>query len=139
MHGARRIAAMECSSLSCRTVIGMHLFLQAVFWYWRRYHIFVSRQRERCAPHPSSLNFRQGNVVSSGPMLRGYVRLCQVGVCRIDGQNERPYHRWAEEFAANHGWLLFHDKVKTSQVYLHDTTLVGSALCPCVHLTMALR
>lgn len=55
------------------------------------YHIFVSRQRERCAPHPSSLNFRQGN-----------------------------------EFAANHGWLLFHDKVKTSQVYLHDTTLVGS-------------
>ncbi|CAK9058763.1 unnamed protein product [Durusdinium trenchii] len=55
------------------------------------YHIFVSRQRERCAPHPSSLNFRQGN-----------------------------------EFAANHGWLLFHDKVKTSQVYLHDTTLIGS-------------
>ena len=32
----------------------------------------------------------------------------------------------AKEFAANHGWLLFHDKVKTSQVYLHDTTLIGS-------------
>ncbi|CAK9017343.1 unnamed protein product [Durusdinium trenchii] len=57
------------------------------------YHIFVSRQRERCAPHPSSLNFRQGN-----------------------------------EFAANHGWLLFHDKVKTSQVYLHDTTLIGTSV-----------
>ncbi|CAJ1395199.1 unnamed protein product [Effrenium voratum] len=55
------------------------------------YSIFVSRQQERCAPHPSSLNFKQGS-----------------------------------EFAANHGWLLFHDKVKTSQVYLHDTTLVGS-------------
>ena len=34
----------------------------------------------------------------------------------------------AEEFAANHGWLLFHDKVKTTQVYLHDTTLVGDRL-----------
>ena len=34
----------------------------------------------------------------------------------------------AEEFAANHGWLLFHDKVKTSQVYLHDTTLIGTSV-----------
>lgn len=44
-----------------------------------------------------------------------------------DSRNEHRYHRWAEEFAANHGWLLFHDKVKTSQVYLHDTTLIGNA------------
>ena len=34
----------------------------------------------------------------------------------------------AEEFAANHGWLLFHDTVKTSQVYLHDTTLIGTSV-----------
>ncbi|CAE7309666.1 ndor1 [Symbiodinium natans] len=54
------------------------------------YQIFVSRQNERCTPHPSSLNFK------------------------------------AQDFAANHGWLLFHDKVKTTQVYLHDTTLVGA-------------
>ncbi|CAE7753410.1 Dhx57 [Symbiodinium pilosum] len=54
------------------------------------YQIFVSRQNERCTPHPSSLNFK------------------------------------AQDFAANHGWLLFHDKVKTTQIYLHDTTLVGA-------------
>ena len=40
--------------------LALHLFAS------RRYHIFVSRQRERCAPHPSSLNFRQGNVRTSG-------------------------------------------------------------------------
>lgn len=44
----------------------------------------------------------------------------------------------AEEFAANHGWLLFHDKVKTTQVYLHDTTLVGNLHClaQCNHIAL---
>merc|ERR1712194_494962 len=30
------------------------------------------------------------------------------------------------EFAAVHGWLLFTDKMKTSQVYLHNSTLIGA-------------
>ena len=86
-----------------------------------RYHIFVSRQRERCAPHPSSLNFRQGNVAISvfeGCRLLGYIP--------ASGTQQLLAAIAAKEFAANHGWLLFHDKVKTSQVYLHDTTLVGA-------------
>lgn len=74
----------------------------------------MSRQQERCAPHPSSLNFRQGNVSTSAPS-----RIIRYPV---------PPPCPAEEFAANHGWLLFHDKVKTTQVYLHDTTLVGKRL-----------
>lgn len=86
-----------------------------------RYHIFVSRQRERCAPHPSSLNFRQGNVAISvfeGCRLLGYIP--------ASGTQQLLAAIAAKEFAANHGWLLFHDKLKTSQVYLHDTTLVGA-------------
>mmetsp|Transcript_12515 Transcript_12515/g.34196 ORF Transcript_12515/g.34196 Transcript_12515/m.34196 type:complete len:203 (-) Transcript_12515:196-804(-) len=27
---------------------------------------------------------------------------------------------------ANHGWLLYHTKMKTSRVFLHDSTLIGS-------------
>jgi len=54
-------------------------------------NILVSREHERCAVHPMSLNCRQ-----------------QQG------------------FAANSGWLLYHTKVQTSQIFLHDSTLVGS-------------
>jgi len=31
-----------------------------------------------------------------------------------------------QDFAANHGWLLYHAKVQTSQIYLHDSTLIGA-------------
>jgi len=53
--------------------------------------IFVSRQGERCALHPSSVNCHQ-----------------------------------TDDFAANSSWLLYHTKLKTSQLFLQDSTLVGS-------------
>mmetsp|Transcript_74411 Transcript_74411/g.240590 ORF Transcript_74411/g.240590 Transcript_74411/m.240590 type:complete len:687 (-) Transcript_74411:512-2572(-) len=34
--------------------------------------------------------------------------------------------RGLSDMKANHGWLLYHTKVKTSQVFLHDSTLIGS-------------
>jgi len=53
--------------------------------------LFVSREGERCALHPSSLNCHQ-----------------------------------TDDFAAINSWLLYHTKLKTSQLFLQDSTLVGS-------------
>jgi len=33
--------------------------------------------------------------------------------------------RQQDNFASDQGWLLFHKKVQTSQIFLHDSTLVG--------------
>jgi HrpA-like RNA helicase len=53
--------------------------------------VLVSREHEKCAVHPMSLNARQQH-----------------------------------SFVSNQGWLLYHTKVQTSQIFLQDSTLVGA-------------